>query len=163
MLFPWILIFAAMLKVVSSVLQFGNIVFKKERNTDQASMPDNTGRYPTATCKRSKPCASVVWSQSQTLFSTFTCFNSSPPLFASLTLCTLSTEQRGCWCISFHPMSLVKLPNHWQDLLLKEMGHNLAVPPHVALYIWLLKERDGEKESVWCYWCSSARYFQMLQ
>uniref|UniRef100_A0A4W6F650 Myosin, heavy chain 10, non-muscle n=1 Tax=Lates calcarifer TaxID=8187 RepID=A0A4W6F650_LATCA len=31
-----------MLKVVSSVLQFGNIVFKKERNSDQASMPDNT-------------------------------------------------------------------------------------------------------------------------
>ncbi|XP_064179509.1 myosin-10-like [Anguilla rostrata] len=35
-------VFAAMLKVVSSVLQFGNIVFKKERNTDQASMPENT-------------------------------------------------------------------------------------------------------------------------
>lgn len=33
-----------MLKVVSSVLQFGNISFKKERNTDQASMPENTGR-----------------------------------------------------------------------------------------------------------------------
>ncbi|KAM8879782.1 myosin-10-like isoform 1-T1 [Spinachia spinachia] len=32
----------AMLKVVSSVLQFGNITFKKERNSDQASMPDNT-------------------------------------------------------------------------------------------------------------------------
>uniref|UniRef100_A0A3Q3NH80 Myosin, heavy chain 10, non-muscle n=1 Tax=Labrus bergylta TaxID=56723 RepID=A0A3Q3NH80_9LABR len=32
----------AMLKVVSSVLQFGNIIFKKERNSDQASMPDNT-------------------------------------------------------------------------------------------------------------------------
>uniref|UniRef100_A0A7N8X9A8 Myosin, heavy chain 10, non-muscle n=1 Tax=Mastacembelus armatus TaxID=205130 RepID=A0A7N8X9A8_9TELE len=32
----------SMLRVVSSVLQFGNIVFKKERNTDQASMPDNT-------------------------------------------------------------------------------------------------------------------------
>lgn len=32
-----------MLKVVSAVLQFGNIVFKKERNTDQASMPENTG------------------------------------------------------------------------------------------------------------------------
>ncbi|XP_072339298.1 myosin-10 isoform X2 [Scyliorhinus torazame] len=32
----------SMLKVGSSVLQFGNIVFKKERNTDQASMPDNT-------------------------------------------------------------------------------------------------------------------------
>uniref|UniRef100_A0AAQ4PJB7 Myosin, heavy chain 10, non-muscle n=1 Tax=Gasterosteus aculeatus aculeatus TaxID=481459 RepID=A0AAQ4PJB7_GASAC len=28
--------------VVSSVLQFGNINFKKERNSDQASMPDNT-------------------------------------------------------------------------------------------------------------------------
>ncbi|XP_062853406.1 myosin-10 isoform X2 [Trichomycterus rosablanca] len=32
----------SMLKVVSSVMQFGNIVFKKERNTDQASMPENT-------------------------------------------------------------------------------------------------------------------------
>uniref|UniRef100_G1U469 Myosin-11 n=1 Tax=Oryctolagus cuniculus TaxID=9986 RepID=G1U469_RABIT len=32
----------SVLKVVSSVLQLGNIVFKKERNTDQASMPDNT-------------------------------------------------------------------------------------------------------------------------
>ncbi|KAI9525321.1 Myosin-10, partial [Dissostichus eleginoides] len=32
----------SMLKVVSSVLQFGNISFKKERNSDQASMPDNT-------------------------------------------------------------------------------------------------------------------------
>ncbi|XP_068118862.1 myosin-10 isoform X5 [Hyperolius riggenbachi] len=32
----------SMLKVASSVLQFGNIVFKKERNTDQASMPENT-------------------------------------------------------------------------------------------------------------------------
>ncbi|XP_077314710.1 myosin-10 isoform X7 [Lithobates pipiens] len=32
----------SMLKVVSSVLQYGNIVFKKERNTDQASMPENT-------------------------------------------------------------------------------------------------------------------------
>ncbi|MBN3303892.1 MYH11 protein, partial [Amia calva] len=32
----------AMLKIVSSVLQLGNIIFKKERNNDQASMPDNT-------------------------------------------------------------------------------------------------------------------------
>uniref|UniRef100_A0A8C5JUN6 Myosin heavy chain 11 n=1 Tax=Junco hyemalis TaxID=40217 RepID=A0A8C5JUN6_JUNHY len=32
----------AILRVVSSVLQLGNIVFKKERNTDQASMPDDT-------------------------------------------------------------------------------------------------------------------------
>ncbi|XP_073458729.1 myosin-10-like isoform X6 [Aquarana catesbeiana] len=32
----------SMLRMVSAVLQFGNIVFRKERNTDQASMPDNT-------------------------------------------------------------------------------------------------------------------------
>ncbi|XP_041062705.1 myosin-11-like isoform X1 [Carcharodon carcharias] len=32
----------SILKIVSSVLQLGNISFKKERNTDQASMPDNT-------------------------------------------------------------------------------------------------------------------------
>ncbi|XP_063759557.1 myosin-10 isoform X1 [Eleginops maclovinus] len=32
----------SLLKVVSAVMQFGNIIFKKERNTDQASMPENT-------------------------------------------------------------------------------------------------------------------------
>ncbi|XP_060235826.1 myosin-14 isoform X5 [Meriones unguiculatus] len=32
----------AMLRTVSAVLQFGNIVLRKERNTDQATMPDNT-------------------------------------------------------------------------------------------------------------------------
>ncbi|XP_028644666.1 myosin-14 isoform X1 [Grammomys surdaster] len=32
----------AMFRTVSAVLQFGNIVLKKERNTDQATMPDNT-------------------------------------------------------------------------------------------------------------------------
>uniref|UniRef100_A0A8D3E2Q9 Myosin-10 n=1 Tax=Scophthalmus maximus TaxID=52904 RepID=A0A8D3E2Q9_SCOMX len=37
-----ILSLLGMLKVVSAVLQFGNILFKKERNTDQASMPENT-------------------------------------------------------------------------------------------------------------------------
>uniref|UniRef100_A0A7M4FQC7 Myosin-9 n=1 Tax=Crocodylus porosus TaxID=8502 RepID=A0A7M4FQC7_CROPO len=31
-----------LLSVISGVLQLGNIAFKKERNTDQASMPDNT-------------------------------------------------------------------------------------------------------------------------
>lgn len=31
-----------MLKVTSAVLQFGNISFTKEKNHDQASMPDNT-------------------------------------------------------------------------------------------------------------------------
>lgn len=33
---------SAMLKVISAVLQFGNISFMKEKNHDQASMPDNT-------------------------------------------------------------------------------------------------------------------------
>ncbi|XP_052570215.1 myosin-14 isoform X4 [Peromyscus californicus insignis] len=32
----------AMLRTVSAVLQFGNVVLKRERNTDQATMPDNT-------------------------------------------------------------------------------------------------------------------------
>ncbi|GAA6072966.1 myosin-9-like, partial [Tachysurus ichikawai] len=31
-----------LLKVVSAVLHLGNVIFKKERNTDQASMPDDT-------------------------------------------------------------------------------------------------------------------------
>uniref|UniRef100_Q7Z406-4 Isoform 4 of Myosin-14 n=1 Tax=Homo sapiens TaxID=9606 RepID=Q7Z406-4 len=32
----------SMLRMVSAVLQFGNIALKRERNTDQATMPDNT-------------------------------------------------------------------------------------------------------------------------
>ncbi|XP_041038268.1 myosin-10-like [Carcharodon carcharias] len=32
----------AMLRLVSAVMQFGNVTFKKERNTDQASMPEDT-------------------------------------------------------------------------------------------------------------------------
>lgn len=35
-------LYSAMLKVISAVLQFGNISFMKEKNQDQASMPDNT-------------------------------------------------------------------------------------------------------------------------
>lgn len=34
---------AGLLRVISSVLQLGNISFKKERHSDQASMPDDTG------------------------------------------------------------------------------------------------------------------------
>ena len=34
---------SAVFKVVSAVLQFGNMVFKKERNTDQAILPNNEG------------------------------------------------------------------------------------------------------------------------
>lgn len=40
---------AGMLKVVSTVLQLGNIKFEKERNSEQATMPDNTGNPNTET------------------------------------------------------------------------------------------------------------------
>lgn len=54
---PYCVFCAAMLKVVSAVLQFGNIVFKKERNTDQAAMPDNTGTNQTRVQKL--PCFDI--------------------------------------------------------------------------------------------------------
>ena len=31
--------------MVSTVLQLGNIKFEKERNSEQATMPDNTGNH----------------------------------------------------------------------------------------------------------------------
>jgi myosin protein heavy chain len=34
---------SAILRTVSGVLQFGNLQFKQERNSDQATLPDNTG------------------------------------------------------------------------------------------------------------------------
>ena len=34
--------FLAILRTVSGVLQFGNLQFKQERNSDQATLPDNT-------------------------------------------------------------------------------------------------------------------------
>ena len=37
-------VLAGLLRVVSSVLQLGNMSFKKERHSDQASMPDDTGK-----------------------------------------------------------------------------------------------------------------------
>lgn len=33
---------SALLRVISATLQFGNMTFKQERNTDQATLPDNT-------------------------------------------------------------------------------------------------------------------------
>ena len=35
-------LFAAVFRVVSAVLHFGNLVFKQERSSDQALLPDNT-------------------------------------------------------------------------------------------------------------------------
>ncbi|KAK7484698.1 hypothetical protein BaRGS_00024106 [Batillaria attramentaria] len=34
---------SSLLRVISAVLQFGNMQFKQERNSDQATLPDNTG------------------------------------------------------------------------------------------------------------------------
>jgi hypothetical protein len=34
----------AILRVISAVLMFGNMTFKRERNNDQATMPDDTGK-----------------------------------------------------------------------------------------------------------------------
>lgn len=39
----WFCFPSGLLKTVSAVLQLGNVSFKKERNSDQASMPDDTG------------------------------------------------------------------------------------------------------------------------
>jgi len=38
-------VFAAIHRCVSAVLLLGNMQFKQERNTDQASLPDNTSMY----------------------------------------------------------------------------------------------------------------------
>lgn len=36
------LVVAAIFKTVSAVLMFGNMQFKQERSSDQATLPDNT-------------------------------------------------------------------------------------------------------------------------
>lgn len=36
--------YLAILRTVSGVLQFGNLQFKQERNSDQATLPENTGK-----------------------------------------------------------------------------------------------------------------------
>lgn len=114
-----------MLKVVSSVLQFGNIVFKKERNSDQASMPDNTGTVclslslthahklinisflshllhnPAAWSLQVKALSSLTFSSSHIHFNPFPTF---------LTPCTSSTKQRDERFMSFLSLRLVSLP-----------------------------------------------------
>lgn len=42
------MLFTALFKVVSSVLQFGNMAFKQERSSEQAIMPSNEGKTKTA-------------------------------------------------------------------------------------------------------------------
>ena len=37
-------IFPAMLRVISAVLLFGNMKFQQDRKSDQATLPDNTGK-----------------------------------------------------------------------------------------------------------------------
>lgn len=160
-----------MLKVVSSVLQFGNIVFKKERNSDQASMPDNTGKYPR-----------IVYTHTHThllynlrgqvtlillllfLFSyIFQLFSFTVHLPHAVPLIHSSEGPVIYVCSLPAPCQLAIKPHHWEDLLLKEMGHSLPVPPHVALHIWHLTERYGGRGWVWCQWSNSVRYFQIQQ
>lgn len=38
-------LFVAIYRTVSAVLQLGNMQFKQEKNSDQATLPDNTGMY----------------------------------------------------------------------------------------------------------------------
>ena len=40
-----LLFIAGIFRVVSAVLLFGNMVFRQERNSDQATLPDNTGQF----------------------------------------------------------------------------------------------------------------------
>ena len=35
----------AIFKIISAVLLFGNLVFKQERNSDQATLPNNEGKF----------------------------------------------------------------------------------------------------------------------
>lgn len=57
-----------MLKVVSTVLQLGNIKFEKERNSEQATMPDNTGDLQSSLLLYlTRPFSDVVFLQSQQL------------------------------------------------------------------------------------------------
>lgn len=58
----------AMLKVASAVLQFGNIVFKNERNTEQASMPDNTGGFTHTRRNTLVPCSMIISHSCATLY-----------------------------------------------------------------------------------------------
>lgn len=52
--------FSALLRVISAVLMFGNMQFKQDRNSDQATLPDNTGEI--------FPWLSYEWKQLRPLF-----------------------------------------------------------------------------------------------
>jgi len=41
----YVLFSLALFRVVSAVLQFGNMVFKQERSSEQAIMPSNEGQH----------------------------------------------------------------------------------------------------------------------
>lgn len=54
------LLLAGMLKVVSTVLQLGNMKFEKERNSEQATMPDNTGKHSSVSNVEFQSCAFLL-------------------------------------------------------------------------------------------------------
>lgn len=164
---PLLFFSAAMLKVVSAVLQFGNIVFKKERNTDQASMPDNTGKCHTRTKTHRNPFTSALWPCSleiegqHTLLLLFlfpyilqllsSCLSASLTLWSSF---RERTAEPWIYVISLPQLCQAAIkPQHYQDLHLKEMGHSLSFLPCVALHIWHWNETGRDDES----WSSLAR------
>lgn len=63
-----------MLKVVSTVLQLGNVKFEKERNSEQATMPDNTGELQHLLPGYSR----VMWSSEEQLLHRSECVPQRP-------------------------------------------------------------------------------------
>lgn len=92
--------FSGLLKVVSAVLHLGNIMFKKERNTDQASMLDDTGNTSPRHCN-SHVCFSRSLNYWSHLCLSLSCTESVPPAgYERDWLCAchpLAADQSGPW------------------------------------------------------------------
>jgi hypothetical protein len=48
--------FSAIIRIVSGVLQMGNLSFKQERQSEQATLPDNTGMSKTEHIQYESKC-----------------------------------------------------------------------------------------------------------
>lgn len=150
-----------MLKVVSAVLQFGNVIFKKERNTDQASMPDNTGKYLSHThihtlrssvaCP-SLPCSADLTGQVTLLLLFLFPYSSSTPALSlsSSHLAPHTLNRETSDLCPFSPRECCQpaiRPHHYEDLLQKEIGHSFPVPPHVASAY--LAHQENASDAAW--------------
>lgn len=102
---------SGLLKVISAVLQLGNISFKKERHSDQASMPDDTGIH-TRTTTLSSFClynlfllSNIVY-QSGNPSNIFTFLFSSDPRFSPQLPRKCATCWVSTWLTSHEPSCL---------------------------------------------------------